>query len=168
MMETTALAAATAAMAVLMAITAWFDLKALRIPNWCVLGVLAVFLVTGLWGLPLDVFAWRLLHGVIVLVLGFGLYTVAGGHVGGGDIKLIAAMTPFIPGSAVGFVLIVFVVLCFVFVGLLIHRLVRSVLRGRKTGWAALDQRRFFPVGLLLGGTIMIYLVVELAGRYPA
>ena len=166
MMETSALAVATVAMAVLMAITAWFDLKALRIPNWCVLAVLALFLVTGLWGLPLDVFAWRLLHGVIVLVLGFGLYSVAGGHVGGGDIKLIAALTPFIPGAHVGFVLLVFVLVCFA--GLLIHRMVRAFLRGRKTGWAALDQRQFFPVGLLLGGTIMIYLGVELAGRYAA
>ncbi len=166
MMETTALAVATAVMAVLMALTAWFDLKALRIPNWTVLAVLGLFLVTGLWGLPLDVFAWRLLHGVIVLFVGFGLYTVAGGHVGGGDIKMIAALTPFIPGAHLGFVLLVFVVLCFV--GLLVHRLVRSYLRGRTTGWAALDQRRFFPVGLLLGGTIMVYLVVELAGRYSA
>ena len=39
-------------------------------------------------------------------------------------------------------------------------------LRDRKTGWAALDQKRFFPAGLLLGGTIMIYLGLELAGRY--
>ncbi len=166
MMETNALAVATVAMAVLMAITAWFDLKSLRIPNWCVLAVLAVFLVTGLWGLPLDIFAWRLLHGVIVLVLGFGLYTVAGGHVGGGDIKMIAVLTPFIPGAHVGFVLLIFVLVSVA--GLIVHRLARAGLRDRKTGWAALDQRRFFPVGLLLGGTIMIYLIVELAGRYSA
>lgn len=165
-METTALAVATAAMAVIMAITAWHDLKALRIPNWCVLVVLGIFLVTGPWGLPLDVFAWRLLHAVIVLMLGFGLYTISSGHVGGGDIKMIAALTPFVPGSAVGFVLLVFALLSLV--GLIIHRLLRAMLRDRKTGWAALDQRRFFPVGLLLGGTIMIYLVVELLGRYPA
>lgn len=165
-METTALAVATAAMAVLMAVTAWYDLKALRIPNWCVLAVLGIFLVTGPWGLPLDVFGWRLLHGLIVLVLGFGLYTISSGHVGGGDIKMIAALTPFVPGSAVGFVLIVFALLSFV--GLVLHRLVRRMLGDRMTGWAALDQRRFFPVGLLLGGTIMIYLVVELAGRYAA
>ena len=165
-METAALAVATAAMAVLMLITAWFDLKALRIPNWCVLAVLGIFLVTGLWGLPFDVFAWRLLHGVIVLFLGFGLYSIGAGHVGGGDIKMIAALTPFIPGSDVGFVLVLFALLAIV--GLVVQRLVRAVLRGRKTGWAALDQRRFFPVGLLLGGTIMIYLAVELAGRYSA
>jgi prepilin peptidase CpaA len=166
MMETTALAVATAAMAVLMGITAWYDLKYLRIPNWCVLAALGIFLVTGPWGLPLDVFGWRLLHAVIVLVLGFGLYTVSSGHVGGGDIKMIAALTPFVPGSAVGFVLILFALLSFV--GLVALRFAKAMVGERKTGWAALDQRRFFPVGLLLGGTIMIYLVVELAGRFAA
>lgn len=166
MMATPALAAATAAMAVLMALTAWFDLKALRIPNWCVLAVLGLFLVTGLWGLPLELFGWRLLQGVIVLVVGFGLYTVSGGHVGGGDVKMIAALTPFIAGPDVGFVLLVFALLSLV--GIVLHRTARAFLRERKTGWAALDQRRFFPVGLLLGGTIMIYLGVELAGRYSA
>jgi hypothetical protein len=64
----------------------------------------------------------------------------------------------------VGRVLLIFVVLSFT--GLLIHRFARGLLRDRKTGWAALDQKRFFPAGLLLGGTIMIYLGVELAGRY--
>ena len=66
-MDTYALMAATAAMAILMILVTWFDLKQLRIPNWSVLAVLGVFVVTGLWGLPIDVFAWRLLAGVIVL-----------------------------------------------------------------------------------------------------
>ena len=164
MMETQALIAATAVMAVLMGLAGWFDLKALRIPNWCVLAVIALYIVTGLWGLPLDIFAWRFLHGVIVLVLGFGLYSISGGNVGGGDIKLIAALTPFIAGSDVLYVLGVFAILSLA--GLMIHRFVRGLLRDRKTGWAALDQKRFFPAGLLLGGTIMIYLGSQLAERY--
>ncbi|MFQ5566065.1 MAG: prepilin peptidase [Paracoccaceae bacterium] len=163
-MELQALIAATVVMAVLMGLAAWFDLKELRIPNWCVLAVVGLFIVTGLWGLPLDVFAWRFLHGVIVLFIGFGLYSISGGRVGGGDIKLIAALTPFIAGKDVGLVLVVFALLSFA--GLMIHRFVRGLLRDRKTGWAALDQKRFFPAGLLLGGTIMIYLGWQLAGHY--
>jgi prepilin peptidase CpaA len=166
MMETQALIAATAVMAVLMGLAGWFDLKALRIPNWCVLAVVALYIVTGLWGLPLDVFAWRFLYGVIVLFVGFGLYSISGGHVGGGDIKLIAALTPFIAGKDLLFVLMVFALLSFA--GLMLHRFVRAMLRDRKTGWAALDQKRFFPAGLLLGGTIMIYLGWQLAGRFSA
>ena len=131
-----------------------------------VLAVVALFIVTGLWGLPLDVFAWRFLYGVIVLFVGFGLYSISGGHVGGGDIKLIAALTPFIAGKDVLFVLTIFALLSLT--GVLLHRFVRAMLRDRKTGWAALDQKRFFPAGLLLGGTIMIYLGWQLAERYSA
>ncbi len=53
-------------------------------------------------------------------------------------------------------------------VGLMLHRFIRGLLRDRKTGWAALDQKRFFPAGLLLGGTMMIYLGWQLAERYTA
>ena len=163
-MDTSALLLATAAMAVLMVLVTWFDLKQLRIPNWSVLAVLGVFVVTGLWGLPLDVFGWRLLAGVIVLFVGFGLYSIGGGNVGGGDIKMMAALTPFIAAKDVGFVLIVFAGLSLI--GIMLHKMVRAKLRDRKTGWKALDQQRFFPVGLLLGATIMLYLGGELAGRY--
>jgi len=166
MMATEALAVATAAMAVLVGLIAWFDLKQLRIPNWSVLAVIAVFLVTGLWGLEFSTYLWCILHGVIVLFIGFGLYQFAGGHIGGGDIKLIAALTPFIAGSDLLMVLTVFSVLSIV--GVMLHKFIRNRLRERTTGWAALDQKRFFPAGLLLGGTIMIYLLTELAGRFPA
>lgn len=166
MMDTGALAVATVVMGVLMGLIAWFDLKQLRIPNWTVLGVIALFLVTGLWGLEFSTYLWRILHGVIVLFVGFALYQFAGGHVGGGDIKLIAAMTPFIAGKDLLFVLTAFAVLSIV--GIMLHKFARSRLKERTTGWAALDQKRFFPAGLLLGGTIMIYLVTQLAGRLAA
>jgi prepilin peptidase CpaA len=166
MMETQALIAATAAMAVLMGLMAWYDLKSLRIPNWTVLAVIAVFLVTGFWGLPWDIVLWRLSHGVIVLVVGYGLYSLSGGNVGAGDVKMIAALTPFIAGPSLGFVLITYAVASFT--GLILHRFARALIRDRKTGWMAFDQRRFFPAGLLLGATIMIYLGAELAGRFGA
>ena len=167
MMETQALTAATVAMAVLMTIMTFHDLKSLRIPNWTVLAVVGVFVVTGFWGLPWDTVLWRLLHGVIVLFVGFFLYSISGGNVGGGDVKMISALTPFVAGlSAVPFVLITFAISSFV--GLILHRFARALIRDRKTGWAAFDQKRFFPAGLLLGVTIMIYLGAELAGRFTA
>jgi len=163
-MDTYALIAATAAMAVLMGVVAWYDLKYLRIPNWSVLAVAGVYVVTGLWGLPLDVFAWHLLYGVIVLVVGFLLYTVASSHMGGGDIKLIAALTPFIFARDLGFIALVYALLAIV--GLTIQRFARAIQRDRVTGWKSLDQKRVFPAGLLLGGTIMIYLAKQLADRF--
>jgi prepilin peptidase CpaA len=66
------------------------DLLTMRIPNW-LNGVTALSVVpmAALVGMPLDVVQWHLLAGVVMLVVGFGLF--ARGYVGGGDAKLLAA-----------------------------------------------------------------------------
>lgn len=163
-MEKEALIAALAAMIPLIAYIIRSDLKELRIPNWSVLAVVGVFVVTGLWGLPLESFLWRLAAGVIALLLGFGLYALASAKVGGGDLKLIAALVPFVAARDVLFVIVVYVFVTFT--ALIIHRLIRRFLRGRQIGWKAIDQKIYFPVGLLLGLTILIYLGTLLLGHY--
>lgn len=164
MMDTLPLIVAIAAMVPLMGYTMYSDLRTLRIPNWVVLAVLGVFVVTGLWGLPPETFGWRLLNGVIALLIGFGIYAISRGKVGGGDMKLLAALVPFIAGAHVLFVLVVYTFVTIV--ALFIHRFIRAMLKGRQTGWIAIDQKIYFPVGLVLGLTILIYLGVELIGRY--
>ena len=77
MFSTPALWAAFAAMVPLMVLTAWWDLKHLKIPNKLVLAVLATFVVAGLWGLPLETFAWRLVYGLVALAFGFGLFALS-------------------------------------------------------------------------------------------
>jgi len=166
MMDTYALIAATAAMSVLVVIIAWYDLKYLRIPNWSVLAIIAVFLGTASWGLPLDTFLWRIGYGVIVLFVGYGLWSLGAGHVGGGDIKMTAALAPFVGGADLALVLAVFAICAIV--GIVLHRFVRARLKGRQTGWKSLDQKRVFPVGLLLGISIMAMLLTEVAARLPA
>ena len=163
-METAPLLVALIAMTPLMVYVMWSDLKSLRIPNWTVLAVLGVYLVTGLWGLPLEVFLWRLGYAAAFLVVGFAIYALAGGKVGAGDMKLIAVLIPFVSASDVLFVLFLYGVVTLV--GLMIHRLIRARLRGRKTGWLALDQAIYYPVGLVLGVTTLIYLGVEVVDRF--
>lgn len=163
-METIPLIVALAAMVPLMVYTMYADLRALRIPNWVVLAVLGVFVVTGLWGLPLEIFLWRLAYGLIVLLLGFAIYAFGKGKVGGGDMKLMAVLVPFVAGSDVMFVLVVYAIVTLI--ALFVHRLIRAMLRGRQTGWIAIDQKIYFPVGLILGFTILIYLGVEVADRF--
>lgn len=156
MLETPALIAATAALVPLMLVASWFDLKYLLIPNWLVLCVLAVFIVTGLWGLPIETFFWRLLYGVVFLMFGFAVFTLSNGKVGGGDLKLIAVLIPFIVPEHVPDILLLLSILAFV--GIAVHRLIYTLKRDRMTGWEALDQKIYFPVGLLIGVTICIYL----------
>ena len=166
MMETTPLIVAFAAMVPLMFYIMYSDLRSLRIPNWSVLAVLGIFVVTGLWSLPLETFLWRLAHGAIVLVIGFALYALFSAKIGAGDIKLITVLVPFVAGGHALFVLLVYAVLTFA--ALMVHRLIRAYLRGRKTGWIAFDQQIYFPVGLILGLTILLYLGIEVINRlYP-
>lgn len=148
--------AAALAMTPLLAAVVWQDMARLRIPNGLVLGVVAVFGVCGLWGLPLDVFALALVAGIAVLAAGVLIHNAAAGHVGAGDLKLIAALTPFIAWRDLGGLLLLWAVVTVA--GLMVHRLARAVARGRVTGWAAIDQSRFFPLGVLLGVTMILYL----------
>ena len=160
MIATPALWVAFAAMVPLMIWTSWADLKVLKIPNVIVLAVFAVYVVTGLWGLPTDVFFWRLLYGVIVMFLGFAAFSF--GLIGGGDAKMAAALTPFIwPEDLFSFIIIYSIVTLIL---LMLLRLVMQMNRHEETGWLSIDQmskparERVFPMGLIFGVTILIYL----------
>ena len=163
MMETPALWVAFVAMVPLMVLTAYWDLKNLKIPNWLVLCVLATFVVSGLWGLPFDTFLWRLLYGCIALVIGFGLFALGG--IGGGDAKMAAALVPFAMPSDVVVLLVLYSVMTLAL--LMIVRLIMQMVRHRETGWLALDQlqkparERVFPMGLIFGSTILAYLGIQ-------
>jgi len=68
-----------------------FDFFTMRIPNWLNAAIaLSMVAAAVLLGMPLQLFGLHLLTGAGVLVLGFGLF--AGGFIGGGDAKLLAAV----------------------------------------------------------------------------
>ena len=163
MMSDTALAVAAAGMVPLMLAIAYLDFRHLRIPNWSVLAVLGLFLATGSWGLPLDLFLWRLLYGVIALVAGFALYSVLSGQIGAGDLKLFAVLVPFLSGANWVDFLILYALLSIA--GLLLYFTARKIVAGRTTGYRALDKRGYFPAGILLGLSMSGALLIELGER---
>lgn len=160
MLSTPALWVAFAAMLPLMVVVAITDLKSLKIRNWQVLAVLAIFVITGLWGLPFETFLWRILIGVIVLVVGFGLFAV--GVIGGGDAKMAAALIPFVAPVDIGTFLLIYAIVTLIL--LMVLKLVMHMNRHQATGWLSVDQmemparERVFPMGLIFGVTIVIYL----------
>ena len=168
MFSTPALWVAFAAMVPLMVLTAWWDLKFLKIPNKLVLAVLATFVATGLWGLPLDTFAWRLVYGVVALAFGFGLFALGG--IGGGDAKMAAALVPFAAPADAAAILLIYAILTFVL--LMVLRLIMQIVRHQETGWLALDQlkkparERVFPMGLIFAATILVYLSAATAESF--
>lgn len=165
MISTPALWVAIAAMLPLMFLTALQDLKDLKISNYLVLAVLVTFVITGLWGLPLETFAWRIAQGVAVLILGFLVFQL--GVIGGGDAKMAAALAPFVVLQDITTVLLIYVVVTFAM--LLVLRLIMHYRRHAPTGWKAIDQQkspiaeRVFPMGLVFGLTIVLYLGMHAA-----
>ena len=138
---------------------AWSDMKFMRIPNKAVLALTAVFLVVGLAALPLEVWAWRWTHLLVVLAIGF-LANLAG-VIGAGDAKYAAAMAPFFPASDLRLVL---ALLAAAIVGAFIsHRAARAIgpVRAMTADWASWTHKDF-PMGLALSGPLIFYLLAAL------
>jgi prepilin peptidase CpaA len=74
----------------LVVVAAAHDFLTLRIPNWLNLVIaLAFFPLTMMRGMPGEAMLWHCLTGVVILSVGFGLFSR--GFIGGGDAKLLAA-----------------------------------------------------------------------------
>lgn len=134
----------------------WWDVTRMRIPNALVLATAGIFVVCGAWGLAWPIYGLALLAGAVVLGLGILIHAAAGGAVGAGDLKLVAALTPFVAARDIVTVLTIWALVAVV--GLVAQRVAQGVLAGRPTGLLALDQRRAFPVGVILAVTAVVYL----------
>ncbi len=136
---------------------AWSDMKKMKIHNEAVLALALVFLVVGPFVLPLGEWAFRWLHLVLVLVVGF-LANMAR-LVGAGDAKFAAAMAPFVAAGDVQIFLVLFAAV--LIAAYVTHRGARAIppLRRALADWASWE-RRDFPMGLALGGVLAIYLLL--------
>jgi prepilin peptidase CpaA len=88
-----------AAFIILMGTAAVSDLSTYRIPNRLVLTIALLFILAApLAGMPLEIAFWHLLAGVLLFVLGYGLFSL--GMIGGGDAKLVAAAALWVGWTA--------------------------------------------------------------------
>ena len=135
---------------------AWSDLKFMIIPNWVSLGLIAVFTVLGLIFLPLPDVGWRLLAGLIVLVVGFILNAM--GLMGGGDVKMLSGFAPFIAIADIpDYLLILSVSLLMT---LAIHRVAMRTgpIRRATPDWKSWTAGRYFPMGISIATAGLVYL----------
>ncbi len=138
----------------------WTDMKFMKIPNKSVLLLAAVFAVVGLVALPLDEYLWRYAHLGAILLLGFVM--ASAGVVGAGDAKFAAAMAPFV---AYPDLLLVMTLFAAVLLGAFAaHRIARRIpaVRAATPDWASWTEKRDFPMGLALGGTLVFYFLLPL------
>jgi prepilin peptidase CpaA len=139
---------------------AWSDMAFMKIPNKAVLALAAVYLAIGPLALPLEAWGWGWLHLLAVLVAGFLINMI--GAVGAGDAKFAAAAAPFVAPGDIGRLMILFAaVLVAAFVT---HRGIRLLPAARRLtpAWESWT-RGDFPMGLALGGALLLYLVLALA-----
>lgn len=134
---------------------AWSDMKWMKIHNYAVLALVAVYLVIGVIALPIASWLWGWASLIIVLIVGFALSSV--GLVGAGDAKFAAAMAPFIALGDLS--LFLMLLACVTLVSFVAHRLVRrtSLVQGLVPGWESL-HRSEFPMGLALGPSLLFYI----------
>jgi len=136
---------------------AFTDLREMRITNQAVIALAVVFVLVGLIALPLPIYGMRLLQMVAVLVVGVLLN--ARGAIGAGDAKFAAAAAGFIAPGDLRLLLAVFA--ANLLAAFLTHRLAKyTALRRIAPDWKSWDMGWKFPMGLSLGGTLAIYLIL--------
>ncbi|WP_424987733.1 prepilin peptidase [Microbulbifer sp. S227A] len=132
------------------------DLRDMRIPNQSVLLLAAIFLIVGLFVLPLSTYGTRLLQLGLVLIIGIVLN--AAGAVGAGDAKFAAAAAPYVAVGDLRLLIAIFA--ANLLAAFATHRLVKyTPLRRIAPNWKSWDVGWKFPMGLSLGATLAIYLI---------
>lgn len=133
------------------------DLSQMKITNKTNIALAAVFVLLGLFVLPLDAYGWRLAQLVIMLVL--GILANAIGMMGGGDSKFLAAAAPFVAPGDVGTILMLLATISVV--ALVTHRAAKaSALKNLAPDWESWHRKGKFPMGLALGPTLVTYLTL--------
>lgn len=141
---------------------AWSDLKFMRIPNKAVLMLIGVYATIGFVMLPTDTYLWGYANLVVVLIIGFLINAL--GMVGAGDAKFAAAMAPFIPLSHVASVLYLFAAM--LLVAFATHRISARIpaVRNATPDWVSWGEKKDFPMGLALTGTLSTYFILRMNG----
>lgn len=142
---------------------AWSDMAHMKIPNKAVVALVICFAIIGIFVLPFDVYAWRWVHLILILTIGFLMNMV--GLIGAGDAKFAAAAAPFIAyGDLLNIAVLFATLLLAAFIS---HRAMRAFppFRNAVPDWASW-QRGDFPMGLALGATLACYLAI--AARFGA
>ncbi|WP_298972209.1 prepilin peptidase [uncultured Roseobacter sp.] len=137
---------------------AYTDLSRMKITNKAVLALAGVFAVLGLIAMPsFDVYLWRLAQ--LGIMLAFGILLNAAGTMGAGDAKFIAASAPYV---ALGDLRLVIALLAASLLAAFVtHRIARHTpLRKLAPNWQSWDQGKKFPMGLALGMTLALYLIL--------
>lgn len=143
------------------------DLRGMRIPNWINDSLGLIYILLGLLVMPTWAdYGWHLLH--LPVGIGFGFLFYSSGMIGAGDAKFAGAAAPFVAFADLPALVMIFT--ANLLAGFATHRLVKyTPLRRLAPNWKSWSVGSKFPMGLCLGATLAIYLIlVALFGSRPA
>lgn len=133
----------------------WMDFKFMRLPNKMNLLIVAIFIVLGVFMFPLSDYFLRLGIGFGVLIVGFGLMML--NAIGGGDVKYLAAILPYIPPDQMPVFVILLSATLIIAFG--IHRLAKHTpaIRNAFPDWKSWESKKF-PMGFSISGAWLLHL----------
>lgn len=137
--------------------SAWSDLSAMKIRNQAVILLAVAFVVAAPFLMPLPQVGWQLLQLVVVLLVGMAMN--AAGLIGAGDAKFTAAAAPYVMLGDWKLVVMLFATVTLAAVA--VHRLAGlTPLRRLAPDWESWTRKGDFPMGLPLGFTLSLYLLI--------
>jgi prepilin peptidase CpaA len=135
----------------------WNDMRSMKITNASVMVLLGVFVVIGPFAFGWPAYAWQWLHVPVTLAVCILLWMARA--MGGGDAKMIAAMSPFFALADFGLITQVFA--ASLLGALAVHSLFRfTKLKDIVPDWKSWNAGRYFPKGLPLSMTLVFYLIL--------
>jgi len=137
---------------------AYSDLRYMRIPNKLVL-MLAVFFVITSPMLTLPEIGWRIAVSAIV----FGISAIAFSlrMLGGGDVKMLAALLLFIPSTTL--TTFGYIFSSSMLTGLLVSTTLQNAAWAESLGWASVKAKGRFPMGISIALAGVAHPLVVLA-----
>lgn len=141
---------------------AYNDMRTMKITNATVLALVVAYALVGPFAFGFELYLWQWLHLPITLVVCMALWMLR--VMGGGDAKVIAAMSPvFMVGDLL---LIIQIFTASLIAGLAVHSLFRfTALKNLAPDWKSWTAGRYFPKGLPLGMTLVFYLAFVAVSR---
>lgn len=132
-------------------------MRSMKITNTSLVALLLVYTLLGPFAFGWPMYAWQWLHFPVVLAVCMALWALRA--MGGGDAKMIAAMSPMFVVADLPLILRLFVA-CLV-AGLLAHSLFRfTPLKNAVPDWQSWTAGKYFPKGLPLSMTLVFYLLL--------
>ncbi len=141
------------AVGALLLVACWTDISSLRIPNWVSAGIVGLFPLFAI-GLPLTEILQHVLVSFVVLVGGLGLF--AWGKLGGGDVKLLTAISLWVGWGPALFNLFFAIGVLGGAISLIVialrSRIVAGVFHGKGYHPAVLDPNAGAPYAVAIAG----------------